>query len=96
MAGPPFAVPRAQVASLFSPISYASHEIACRYALEQQLRASEQRGLTALEECVYVLRRTISARRENSPHPPMPLGKERGTGERRQSVSEDDGNCDGS
>jgi len=54
MAGPPFAVPRAQVDRLFSK-SYAITELECRNALDTNPRF-RQRGLTALEECAFVLR----------------------------------------
>jgi thiopurine S-methyltransferase len=55
MQGPPFATPRTQVHRLFTD-SYDVEEVACRSALEQNPRFKE-RGLTALEECVYLLRR---------------------------------------
>jgi thiopurine S-methyltransferase len=55
MQGPPFATPRAQVRRLFAD-SYDVEELVNRSVLEQSPRFKE-RGLTALEECVYVLRR---------------------------------------
>lgn len=59
MAGPPFAVPRQQVHRLFADRNDVM-EIACRDALDLHERF-KQRGLTALEECAYVVRRTAAA-----------------------------------
>jgi thiopurine S-methyltransferase len=55
MSGPPFATPRQQVRRLFAD-RYDVAELACRQVLEQTPRLRE-RGLTALEECCYLLRR---------------------------------------
>jgi len=55
MTGPPFATPRRQVDRLFAD-RYDIAQIECRDVLDQAPRF-RQRGLTALEECVYVLRR---------------------------------------
>jgi thiopurine S-methyltransferase len=55
MTGPPFSVPRASVDRLLAD-SYAITELECRQALDLNPRF-RQRGLSALEECVYLLRR---------------------------------------
>lgn len=54
MQGPPFAAPRDQVRRLFAE-RYMITELASRSALERNPRF-KQRGLTALEETVYLLR----------------------------------------
>ncbi len=56
MTGPPFAVPRAQVDHLFAD-SYAVTELERRPALDLNPRF-RQRGLTALDESAYLLRRS--------------------------------------
>jgi thiopurine S-methyltransferase len=55
MSGPPFSTPRAQVHNLFDD-EYAVSEIVCRDVLDAHPHF-KQRGLTALEECGYLLRR---------------------------------------
>jgi len=55
MSGPPFATQRQQVNRLFAD-HYDVKLIACRPVLDQHPRFIE-RGLTALEECAYMLRR---------------------------------------
>jgi thiopurine S-methyltransferase len=60
MAGPPFAVPRRQVHRLFAD-RHDVAEIACRDALDIHARF-KPRGLTALEECAYVVRRAVPGR----------------------------------
>ncbi|HEY7670106.1 MAG TPA: thiopurine S-methyltransferase [Hyphomicrobium sp.] len=56
MTGPPFAVPRRQVDRLFAD-SYAISELECRDALDASPHL-RQRGLTALREYAYLLRRS--------------------------------------
>ena len=55
MAGPPFSTPRAQVRALYSD-RYAIEEIESRDVLETHPHFRE-RGLTALEESAFILRR---------------------------------------
>jgi thiopurine S-methyltransferase len=55
MSGPPFATPRRQVHQLFDA-DYLCDEIACRNVLETHPHF-KQRGLTALEECAFLLQR---------------------------------------
>ncbi|KAB2943949.1 MAG: thiopurine S-methyltransferase [Hyphomicrobium sp.] len=55
MSGPPFATPRRQVHDLFAD-DYACTELASRQVLEGHPHF-KQRGLTALEECAFLLRR---------------------------------------
>jgi len=55
MTGPPFSVPRRQIDHVFAD-SHAITEMECREALDLNPRF-RQRGLTALVECAYVLRR---------------------------------------
>jgi thiopurine S-methyltransferase len=58
MSGPPFSVPRREVRELFAG-SYDCAELACHHVLESH-QHFKQRGLTALEECVFLLQRTSS------------------------------------
>lgn len=55
MSGPPFATPRRQVHDLFAG-AYTCTELASRQVLEGHPHF-KQRGLTALEECAFLLRR---------------------------------------
>ena len=56
MSGPPFSVPPSQVHALFDG-DYHCTEIECRDVLDGHAHFV-QRGLTALEECAFLLRRT--------------------------------------
>jgi thiopurine S-methyltransferase len=55
MSGPPFSVSLARIADLFSR-THVIRLLESRDGLEQSLNL-KQRGVTALEECLYVLRR---------------------------------------
>ena len=55
MSGPPFSVPGGQVRALFSG-NYECDELECRDVLDGHPHF-KQRGLTALQECAFLLRR---------------------------------------
>jgi thiopurine S-methyltransferase len=55
MSGPPFSVPGDQVRALFAA-NYQLDELECRDVLDGHPHF-KQRGLTALQECAYLLRR---------------------------------------
>jgi thiopurine S-methyltransferase len=56
MSGPPFSVPRREVHKLFDD-TYRCDELECRQVIESHPHF-KQRGLTALEECAFLLQRT--------------------------------------
>ncbi len=56
MSGPPFSVPRREVHELFAD-TYRGAELECRQVIESH-QHFKQRGLTALEECAFLLQRT--------------------------------------
>jgi thiopurine S-methyltransferase len=55
MSGPPFSVPRDEVRALFA-LTYRLDELECRDVLDGHPHF-KQRGLTALQECAFLLRR---------------------------------------
>jgi thiopurine S-methyltransferase len=55
MSGPPFSVPGDQVRALFAA-NYQLDELECRDVLDGHPHF-KQRGLTALQECAYLLQR---------------------------------------
>ena len=56
MSGPPFSVPRREVHELFAD-THRCAELECRQVIESHAHF-KQRGLTALEECAFLLQRT--------------------------------------
>ena len=56
MSGPPFSVSRREVHELFAD-TYRCAELECRQVIESHPHF-KQRGLTALEECAFLLQRT--------------------------------------
>jgi thiopurine S-methyltransferase len=56
MSGPPFSVPRSEVHELFAD-AYRCVELEGRQVIESHPHF-KQRGLTALEECAFLLQRT--------------------------------------
>jgi thiopurine S-methyltransferase len=53
MSGPPFSVPRSEVRALFAD-TYRCAELECRQVIESH-QHFKRRGLTALEECAFLL-----------------------------------------